>query len=364
MISALDSIRPHIQAMPAYKPILPYDVLSQELGLPAGSLVKLDANENPYGPLPEVLEALAAEDHLHIYPDPESRQVREALAAYHAIPREQIVVSGGADELIDLLIRVFLDPGEGLLNCPPTFGMYAFDGALNQAAIHTVPRRPDFSLDIDAIEHSVAENHPKLMFLANPNNPDGGLIASSDLKRLLELPLVLVLDEAYMHYAGERYSAIPWVSRCDNLIVLRTFSKWGGLAGVRVGYGVFPANLVPTLMKAKQPYNVSVVAQRAALACMQHLSKLDHQRDDIIAQRERLFDGLVSIPWLRPYPSQANFILCKVLGRPAETVKDQLRQEGILIRYFNTPGLDDHIRISVGLEDEVDRLISVLKGRL
>jgi len=362
MISALDFVRPHIQAMPPYQPILPYDVLSQELGLPPSSLVKLDANENPYGPLPEVLTSLTAEVHLHIYPDPESRQVRGLLAAYHRIAEEQIVVSAGADELIDLLMRVFLEPGDGLLNCPPTFGMYAFDAALSQAVLHTIPRRSDFSLDMAAIERTVAEVRPKLMFLANPNNPDGSLISPSDLDRLLELPLVLVLDEAYIHFAGSEQSAVARVSGRENLIVLRTFSKWGGLAGVRVGYGVFPDKLVPTLMVAKQPYNVSVVAQRAAVACLQNTAKLDLQRDEIIDRRERLLSALESIPWLQPYPSHANFILCRVMDRPAPVVKELLRRQGILVRHFDQPGLDDHLRISIGRQAEIDRLLAALKG--
>ena len=182
MKSALDSIRPHIQVLPPYKPIVPLEVLSHELGIPAGSLVKLDANENPFGPLPEVRSALAATDHLHIYPDPESRRIRSLLAETHGVDEGQIVVSAGADELIDLLMRIFLEPGDGLLDCPPTFGMYAFDGCLNRARIHAVPRRPDFSLNMEAIEFAVDKVRPKLMFLANPNNPDGGLVSQKDLR--------------------------------------------------------------------------------------------------------------------------------------------------------------------------------------
>jgi histidinol-phosphate aminotransferase len=348
--------------MPPYKPVLPFDVLSLELEIPKTALVKLDANENPFGPLPEVRAALSALEHIHIYPDPESRRIRRLLAAIHQIDEGQIVVSAGADELIDLLMRIFLDPGDGLLDCPPTFGMYAFDGVLNHAAIHSVTRRSDFSLDLPAIEAGVEKFRPKLMFLANPNNPDGSLLSRQDLERLMDLPVVLVLDEAYMDFAGEEYSAVGLVSQGKNLIVLRTFSKWGALAGLRIGYGIFPLELVPVVMKAKQPYNVSVMAEEAAVVSLKHADQLNHQRDLIITQRERLFNTLKQITWLDPYPSHANFLLCKVLGIPAETVKERLRNKGILIRYFDKPGLEDHIRISIGLEKEIDQLILVLKG--
>jgi histidinol-phosphate aminotransferase len=259
-------------------------------------------------------------------------------------------------------MRIFLEPDDGLLDCPPTFGMYAFDGCLNHANVQTVPRRPDFSLNVEAIEIAVEKNRPKMMFLANPNNPDGSLITKNDLRRLMNLPLMVVLDEAYIHFAGENHSAIGMVSQAKNLIVLRTFSKWGGLAGLRIGYGVFPADLVPTLMKAKQPYNVSVLAEIAAVVSLQNMTELNRRRGRIVCQREKLFKTLQDIPWLQPYPSRANFILCKVLDKPAVTVVDKLRKQGILIRYFDKPGLDDHIRISIGREEEIDLLIAALKG--
>ena len=166
-------IRSHIQAMPPYQPILPLDVLSAELGIPIEKLVKLDANENPYGPLPEVRQALANLDDIHIYPDPEARRIRGMLADYHAISDGSIIMGAGADELIDMIMRLVIDPGDGAINCPPTFGMYAFDGDLNQANVLAVPRRPDFSLDLHAIQDVVDKQRPKLMYLANPNNPDG-----------------------------------------------------------------------------------------------------------------------------------------------------------------------------------------------
>lgn len=355
-------IRRHIREMPPYQPILPFDVLSEELGLPIDALIKLDANENPYGPLPEVKEALATLDTLHIYPDPESRKIRRLVAGYHQIHEEQVVIGAGADELIDLILRLVIEPGEGLINCPPTFGMYAFDGDLNQARVITVSRKPDFSLDMAGIEKAVEQSGAKLLFLANPNNPDGGMVSEDEFQRLIALPLMLVMDEAYINFSDQGESVLNKVGIYPNLIVLRTFSKWAGLAGLRIGYGVFPPDFVPYLMKAKQPYNVSVAAEQAAVVTMQQIAKVDRNADWVIEQRKRLYQDLTEIPWLEPYPSQANFILCRVKGIRAVEVKQRLREKGILIRYFDKPGLSDHIRISVGTEDQLDALMAALKG--
>jgi histidinol-phosphate aminotransferase len=240
--------------------------------------------------------------------------------------------------------------------------MYAFDAALNHAKLINVPRRADFSLDIPGIKQAIEQHRPKLLFLANPNNPDGGMISEKDLQDLVNLPLLLVIDEAYIDFNDQGRSHIPEVSDAANLIVLRTFSKWAGLAGMRIGYGVFPQQFVPTLMKAKQPYNVSVAAEQAAVATMQNFSKAEERIAKIIEQRKYLFNALDQIPWLKPYPSQANFVLCRVEERSALEVKQHLRKQGILIRYFDKPGLSDHIRISVGTCEQIEVLLSVLKG--
>jgi histidinol-phosphate aminotransferase len=354
--------RQHIQDMPAYEPIYPLEVLSGELGIAVDELIKLDANENPYGALPEVKQALAELDILHIYPDPESRRVRKLLADHHGISENNIVLGAGADELIDLIMRIVVEPGDSVLNCPPTFGMYAFDGALNHARMVDVPRRTDFSVDIDAVEKAVADSHARLLFLAHPNNPDGGVLSRHDFQRLVDLPILFVMDEAYIQFSDQCTSFLEEVLHHENLIVLRTFSKWAGLAGMRIGYGIFPESFVPILMRAKQPYNVSAAAEEAALVTMRNLGKAEINIEKIIEQRAYLYGALQQIPWLSPYPSQANFILCRVERYEAREVKDYLRNQGILIRYFNKPGLDDHIRISIGTSQQIQRLLTALKG--
>lgn len=359
-------IRAHLESLPPYTPIEPFEVLSARIGRDPSQIVKLDANENPYGPLPMVREALGKLDFPHIYPDPESRALRNSLEKFTGVPAEYLLAGAGADELIDLLMRVLLEPDDCILSCPPTFGMYAFDSELNAARCIEVPRRADFSLDVDSVRKAVEEYQPKILFVTSPNNPDGSLIPSAVLDELLSLPTLVVLDEAYIEFAGENLGAdlsrIREVPTRENLVVLRTFSKWAGLAGLRIGYGAFPKWLMPTLWKSKQPYNVNVAASVAAQVSLEHVAELKEIVERLKAERARLFAALQEVSYLKPYPTQSNFILCQVTERDAAEVKSRLAQEhGIFIRYFNKPGLRDHIRISVGRAEDTDRLVEALK---
>jgi len=362
----VSQLPPHIANLPAYTPIEPFEVLSARIGRAPQDIIKLDANENPYGMSPRARQALAEMEFPHIYPDPESRELRSALAEFTGISANYLLPGSGADELIDLIMRVMLAPGDAIINCPPTFGMYSFDGDLNAAQVINVPRLPDFSLDVAGIEAAVEKYSPKLIFLTSPNNPDGSLIPAPLLDRLLALPVLIVLDEAYIEFAdpdhlGKTISRIGEVPTRDNLIVLRTFSKLAGLAGLRVGYGAFPGWLMPTLWKAKQPYNVNVAGSVAAIAALQDGQYLTKIVSTLVAERERLMLALREIPYLRPYPSSSNFILCQVIGRDAAQLKAELANHyGIFIRYFNKPGLMDCIRISVGRPEQIDALLKAL----
>ncbi len=352
----------HIQNLPPYTPIEPFEVLSERVGRRPEEIIKLDANENPYGMSPRARESLANLAYGHIYPDPESRALRAALSRFTGVPAENLLAGAGADELIDLIMRVVLSPGDSVLNCPPTFGMYAFDADLNNANVINVPRRPDFSLDVDGILQAAEKFSPKLIFLASPNNPDGSLLPPPVLQKLLALPALIVLDEAYIEFSGAD-SMCTCVPDYDNLITLRTFSKLAGLAGLRVGYGAFPSWLMPTLWKAKQPYNVNVAASTAAIASLEDPDYLAWTVKTLIAERERLFEGLSRLPWLSPYPSAANFILCRVSPEvnAAQLKADLAQKHGIFIRYFNKPGLTDCIRISVGKPEQTDKLLGALR---
>ncbi|HKZ71014.1 MAG TPA: aminotransferase class I/II-fold pyridoxal phosphate-dependent enzyme [Anaerolineales bacterium] len=372
-------IRPEIITMERYIPIVPFEVLTARLGRAPSEIIKLDANENPYGPSPKALAALANLQFSHIYPDPASTALRAALSRDLGLPAENILAGAGADELIDLIMRLFIRPGDIVIDCPPTFGMYSFDTAINAGTLIQIPRRDDFDIDVPAIESIVRGEHvgadlrvglvrgehtgsppPKILFIASPNNPDGSLISDADLRRLLALPLVIVLDEAYIEFSGTLGHA-RWVLEHDNLIVLRTFSKRGGLAGLRVGYGIFPSALMPHLWKIKQPYNVSVAASAAAIASLEDADYMADVVKKLVAERNRMAEALSELPFIKVYPSHSNFVLCRVIGRDAKELKLKLEQQGILVRYFNKPGLADCIRISAGKPEQTDALLSALR---
>ncbi len=359
-MNAADLVRADVATMEPYTPIFPFEVVAARLGRAPEDIIKLDANENPYGPPPGVRDALANLQYAHIYPDPESRILRQALARFTGVPSGVLLAGAGADELLDLTMRLFLSPGDSILNCPPTFGMYAFDAAISGARVVSVPRTAELALDLEGIEAAVAQQRPKLVFVTSPNNPDGGWLPDHGLERLLALPVVVVLDEAYVEFAGMDRSRIGRVPHCDNLIVLRTFSKLAGLAGLRIGYGAFPATVMEHLWKIKQPYNVSVAAAAAALAALEDRAWLEQRVALIVAERERLIGLLSAVPYLAPYPSDANFVLCRVVDRDARELKLALEREGILIRYFDKPRLRDHVRFSVGKPEHTDALVRVL----
>ena len=377
-------LNPHLAGLEEYTPIQPFEVLSQRLGIPASEIIKLDANENPYGPHPAVAEALAEYTYYHIYPDPQQTELRQALAQHleseqrqvesgKSVPFEQILPSHGTDEILDYLCRLFLGPGDAIINTPPTFGMYSFDAKLVGAEVLEVWRTDDYHINVEGIfdlfnsdalkRESVS---PKLLFLTSPNNPSGNWLPDEDLLRLLQLPLIVVLDEAYVEFSVET-SRSPWVLEHDNLVIIRTFSKSAGIAGLRLGYGLFPAWMMPILWKFKQPYNVNVAATVAGLASLRYAEEMHSIVEKIRAERERLFSALQQVPYLSPYPSGANFILCRVEGfrtdgsGDAAALKLALEQRGILVRYYQKPGLDNCIRISVGRPEQTDSLLAELR---
>ncbi|KAF6147850.1 hypothetical protein GIB67_014430 [Kingdonia uniflora] len=359
-------IRPHLKNLSPYQSILPFEVLSTRLGRKPEDIIKLDANENPYGPPPEanllqVLEALGDLKFPYVYPDPESRRLRAALAEDSGVESDYILVGCGADELIDLIMRCVLDPGDKIVDCPPTFTMYEFDAAVNGALVIKVPRKIDFSMDVERIAAVVEQEKPKCIFLTSPNNPDGSIINDEDLLKILNLPILVVLDEAYIEFSGME-SRMAWVKTHENLIVLRTFSKRAGLAGLRVGYGAFPLSIIEYLWRAKQPYNVSVAAEVSACAALQNPTYLEMVKDALVRERKRLYMLLKEVPFLNPYPSYSNFILCEVTaGKDAKKLKDDLAQMGVMIRHYNNKELKGYVRVSVGKPEHTDVLMKCLK---
>ena len=353
-------IRRDVAAMDAYTPTASLDVFARRLDIPSSALVKLDANENPFGPSPKVKQALAQLAHINIYPDPESGQLREMLSDYTGMPAAQILCGAGADELIEIILQLFIEPGDAIINTPPTFAMYGFNAALYYAQVIDVYRHRDFSLDVDAIAAAVHQHRAKLVFLCSPNNPSGNLLDPASLQRLLDLPAVIVVDEAYIEFA-ESDSLAALTADLPNLIVLRTMSKWAGLAGLRVGYGIFPRELMPQLWKIKQPYNLNVAADIAARAALQDIDWLLQRVQELLRQRRRMQRAFAQLTALAPHPSEANFVLSQVHGLSAKSLHAALAQQGIIVRHYSKPRLDDHIRISAGTAQQIDRLLAALQ---
>ena len=352
-------IRTDIEGLEAYTPILPFEALSERLGIALDEIVKLDANENPYGPSPRAIAAIAAYPYYAIYPDPDQTLLRRALVGYTGQPIERILCGNGSDEIIDLLMRLFVEPGDAVVEAPPTFGMYAFTTGVVGGKRIPVPRDADFRVDVEELADVVCAHRAKLVFLPSPNNPDGSVLPRDDIERLLELPAVVVIDEAYAEFSGE--TAMDLVGQAPNLVVLRTFSKWAGLAGLRIGYGLIPEPIIAHLWKIKPAYNINMAAQAAAIASLEDVDYLMANVRSIVAERERVFTALRSIEGLQPYPSRANFILMRLADGRARELKQALEARGILIRYFDKPGLRDCVRISIGTPEQNDRLLSALR---
>ncbi|MCK9357817.1 MAG: histidinol-phosphate transaminase [Dehalococcoidia bacterium] len=352
-------IRPGLATMHGYDPIEPIDVLERELGK---RIVKLDGNENPYMSSPRARDVLAHFPYYHIYPDPLQRNLREALSVYTGFPPDCIVAANGSDEIIDLVLRLFVREGQEVLNFPPTFGMYPFLVTVCGGMLVNVPRKSDFSLDVAAARAAVTPKS-RVAFVASPNNPTGGAASEDEVRALLAMGLIVAVDEAYFEFSSGTVAGL--VPQNPSLIVLRTFSKWAGLAGLRVGYCLCHERLAGHFLTIKQPYNVNVAGEAAAIASLKDVDYLKANVGKLRKERERLFAALSAIPWLDVYPSQANFLLCRVKenragGRvaTAKTVRDGLRRRGILVRFYESAALRDCLRISVGLPEDTDALLA------
>lgn len=359
-------IRPDLLQLPGYAPIAPTDVLAERYGISPEKVIKLDGNENPFGPSPRALEAIKAERNYHIYPDPDQTRVRAALAEHLGVNSDSVVCGLGSDDLIDLIIRAVVSPGFGpsadrnaVISCPPTFGMYEFSAEVAGARVIEVPRLENFAIDVDAIEKAAPS--ATLIFLACPNNPTGNRMSEQELQVLLATGLLVVVDEAYVEFAGAAHSYVPLVVSHENLVVLRTFSKWAGLAGLRAGYGVMSPVLASILMTIKQPYNLNVAAGVAMLASLEDRALLDERACIIAGVREKMSEELSGIGWIRPYPSEGNFVLCHLDGVDALEVKERLAKRGIFVRSFDTRALRNHLRISAGLEEQIEPVVRALR---
>lgn len=353
------ALRPAIHALPGYQGVEDLATVAAEYGVDPASVIKLDGNENPYGPAPKVLEVLRQGFPVHQYPDAEQRKLRRALGLHLGVDAASVVVGAGSDELIELLFRLFVDTGDRIVTASPTFGMYGFDGHLHGAEVVDVPLNDDWSFDTEAFLD--AASTARAVFIPSPNNPTGALMPESLIDQVLATGALLVVDEAYIEFA-HRESLAKRAAGEPGLVVLRTFSKWGGIAGLRIGYGVMAPAIVNLILRAKQPYNVGIAAEMAALATLEDVAVLDDRACVIAGERDRMGKALRALGWIEPSPSEANFLLCRVTRFTGRDVRDALRRRGVFVRYFDTPRLRDHIRFSMGTPDQNTQVLAAFEA--
>lgn len=315
--------------------------------------LKLNAGENPYGFSSKVNKALGNFKYYNYYPDPEYKSLRQALAEYAGVNMEQVMVGTGSDELLDLLLRLILNEGDKVINCPPTFGMYTALVELNKGIVVSVPRKPDFSLDFKEIQSKIDEK-VKLIIICNPNNPTGNISEEKEIIELLETGKLVLVDEAYFEFCGK--TVAPLLKKYQNLIITRTFSKWAGIAGLRLGYSISSPYFVNQLLKIKPPYNVNLAAEIAAKAALKDLNKTRFILEKIIKERERIYSQLKEISYLKVYPSYANFLYMEV-NQNFEQLKSYLAKNKIMARFE-----DYAIRLTIGIPKQNTRVIKLFKS--
>ncbi len=350
----------HIRSIRPYSPGKPIEELERELGI--RGIVKLASNENPLGPSPRALQAMEGVlKGVNRYPDGGGYYLRKRLSEIHRIPMENIILGNGSNEIIELAVRTFLRPGESILTAHPTFLVYELVTKAAGGDTIKVPLR-DMTYDLEAMAEGLREG-VRIVFIANPNNPTGTIVRKGELEAFLErLPedTILVLDEAYCEYVmDEGYpDGLEYVRKGKRVIVLRTFSKIYGLAGLRIGYGIGDRELIEGMNRVRQPFNVNSLAQAGALAA---IDDREHLKRSIENNREGL-DFLyreveaLGLPYIR---SHANFFLIKV--GDGRAVYEALLRKGVIVRSMEAFGLKEYIRVTVGLPGENERFVEALR---
>lgn len=358
-MSFASRIKPHIRDLEPYQPGKPVEELERELGV-TGS-VKLASNENPLGPSPKAVEAVReALAGVSRYPDGASFPLRSRVAARHRVAPEQLVFGCGADEILELLAKILLGEGDEMVHAWPSFAMYPIVAKGMGARAVPVPLDRDLVHDLPAMAAAVGPR-TRLVFVCNPNNPTGTSVGAETFDafvRSLPEDVVLAVDEAYCEFRrrADWPDALGWVSRRPGTIVLRTFSKLHGLAGLRIGYGVADTELAGFLQRARHPFNVNRLAEVAALAALDDAEHVEHTLRNNAAGVEYLSRELRALG-IEVWPTDANF----VLARTGAGVYERLLREGVIVRPLQGFGLTEHVRITVGLPEENERAVKALR---
>jgi histidinol-phosphate aminotransferase len=344
--SRLRTVRPTIQQMHGYVPgEQPQDQ----------RYIKLNSNENPYPPSPHVQEALqrAIGEDLRLYPDPVANHLRDTAAKVYGLRREQILVGNGSDDLLTMLMRTCVGPGDRVAYPVPTYSLYDELVTMQDGHIIRVPFPEDFSLP-----PQLGEVDAKLTILCHPNAPSGTLPSLAHVETLAQqVRGVLVIDEAYIDFADE--TALPLVHKYDHVVILRTFSKSFALAGMRIGLAFGHPGFLRELLKVKDSYNVNRLSIVAAAAALEDYAWMQEHVGKIRTTRARLSTALREFGYV-VYDSHTNFVLARKPGISQEPIYQGLKAHGILVRYFSSPELSDCVRITVGTDEEIDRLVSAL----
>jgi histidinol-phosphate aminotransferase len=355
----------HVRRIAPYVPGKPIEELAREYGLAADAIVKLASNENPRGPSPRVLQAIAAAAaDVTRYPDGNGFALKAALAERYRVLPEQIVLGNGSNDVLELASHALLRPGDQAVYSQHAFAVYPLATHARGATGIVVTAR-NLGHDLPAMARAITPK-TRLVFVANPNNPTGTWIAPQDVRAFLaDVPreVVVILDEAYDEYleAGRRSPSASWVDAYPNLIVSRTFSKAYGLAGLRVGFGLMHSALADLLNRVRQPFNVNSVAQLAALAA---LADTDYVAESAALNRagmQQLMQGLKAMG-VAHVPSHGNFLLVHVGA--ADAVYEKLLRQGVIVRPVANYGLPEHLRVTVGLPEENRRFLAALKSAL
>jgi histidinol-phosphate aminotransferase len=342
--------RPNIAAMTGY---VPGEQLRDE------GIVKLNTNENPYPPSPRVYAALrkAINRSLRLYPEPLSDSLTSVVAAVYGVKSHNVIAGNGSDEILSILMRCFVGPRDRVALPVPTYSLYDTLIAIQQGEQVSVDYPPDF-----AVPEALASQNAVLTFLCNPNSPSGTLAPLPAIERLARsVPGILVVDEAYVDFAeSEGASALPMIRNLSNLIVLRTFSKSFSLAGMRIGLAFASEEVITGLMKAKDSYNLNRLSMIAATAALQDMPWMTRNVRRIQRSRKKLTVGLRKLGYF-VHPSHANFVLAQRKGEKLQGVYEALKRKKILVRYFDTPGLQDSLRITVGTPREIQALLKEME---
>ncbi len=319
------------------------------------NIIKLNTNENPYPPSPRVLTALrkAANHSLRLYPEPLADSLRAKVAAIYRVNPINVLAGNGSDELLTIIARCVVGQGDRVVYSVPTYSLYDTLVAIQEGERVAIPYPDDFSLP-----EALYSQKGALTLLCNPNSPSGTLTPLDQVERLAQsVAGLLVVDEAYIDFAdGEGHSALPLINRYPNLVVLRTFSKSFSLAGMRIGLAFAAEDVIRGMLKVKDSYNMSRLSLVSAMAALEDFPWMQRNVAKIQSTRKRLTAALKRLG-LTVHPSQANFVMARESGTELKGIFQELKKRGILVRYFDVPGLRDALRISVGTPKEISSLI-------